>query len=122
MNVHRHMPRSSTGQQSFVKAEAALKLSPGRDVRLKLCEENWRAVENTVLQNRRVNVQLIADAVGISTGSVKTILCEHVLMRKVCARWVLQMLDQKMKDCRCELSSEAHAVGLEFVCEAHCNR
>ena len=31
-----------------------------------------RAVENTVLQNRRGNVQLIADAVGISTGSVKT--------------------------------------------------
>jgi len=38
-------------------------------------EENCRAVENTVLQNRRVNVQLIADAVGISTGFVKTILC-----------------------------------------------
>jgi len=29
-----------------------------------VCEENCRAVENTVLQNRRVNVQLIADAVG----------------------------------------------------------
>jgi len=27
-------------------------------------------------------------------------------MRKVCAHWVLRMLDQKMKDCRCELSSE----------------
>ena len=37
-----------------------------------VCEENCRAVENTVLQNRRGNVQLIADAVGISTGSVKT--------------------------------------------------
>ena len=31
-----NMPRSSTGQQSFVKAEAALKISPSRDVRLKL--------------------------------------------------------------------------------------
>ena len=48
-------------------------------------------------------MQLIADAVGISTGSVKTILCEHLLMRKVRAHWVPQMLDQKMKDCRCEL-------------------
>jgi len=27
-------------------------------------------------------------------------------MRKVCACWVPRMLDQKMKDCRCELSSE----------------
>jgi len=71
-----------------------------------VCEENCHAVENTVLQNRRVNVQLIADTVGISTGSVKTILHEHLLMRKVCARWVPRMLDQKMKDCRCELSSE----------------
>jgi len=60
-----------------------------------VCEENCRAVENTVLQKRRVNVQVIADTVGISTGSVKTILREHLLMRKVCARWVLQMLDQK---------------------------
>jgi len=51
-------------------------------------------------------MQLIADAVGISTGSVKTILREHLLMRKVCARWVPRILDQKMKDCRCELSSE----------------
>ena len=51
-----------------------------------VCEENCRAVENTVLQNHRVNVQLIADAVGIITGSVKTILREHLLMRKVCAR------------------------------------
>jgi len=64
-----------------------------------VCEENCHAVENTVLQNRRVNVQQIADTVGISTGSVKTILREHLLMRKVCARWVPRMLDPKMKDC-----------------------
>ena len=46
-----------------------------------VCEENCCAVENTVFQNRRVSVQLIADAVGISTDSVKTILHEHLLMR-----------------------------------------
>jgi len=27
-------------------------------------------------------------------------------MTKVCVRWVLRMLDQKMKDCRHETSSE----------------
>jgi len=53
-----------------------------------VCEENCRAVESTVLQNSRVTVHLIADAVGISTGSVETILREHLLMRKVCACWV----------------------------------
>ena len=65
-----------------------------------VCEENCRAVENIVLQNRLVNVQQIADSVDTSTGSVKTVLHKHLLMTKVCARWVPRMLDQKMKDCR----------------------
>jgi len=85
------MPRSSTGQQSFIKAEAALKMSPGLDIRLKL------SVKKTVVLLKilycKIIVQLIADAVDISTGSVKTILHKHLLMRKVCARWVPQMLD-----------------------------
>jgi len=34
-----------------------------------VCEENCRAVENTVWQKNRVDVQMIADAVGITTGS-----------------------------------------------------
>ena len=71
-----------------------------------VCEENCRAVENMVMENHRVSVQLIADTVCISFGSIKTILREHLLMTKVCARWVPRMLDQKMKDCRCEASSE----------------
>jgi len=41
-----------------------------------VCEENCRAVKTVVLQNRRVNVQLIADTVGISTVPVKMILRE----------------------------------------------
>jgi len=43
-----------------------------------VCEENCRAVQTVVLQNRRVNVHLIADTVGISTGPVglNMILCE----------------------------------------------
>jgi len=45
-----------------------------------VCEEYCRAVENMVMENRRVNVQLIADTVGISTGSIKMILREHLLM------------------------------------------
>src|SRR4051812_43853416 len=45
-----------------------------------VCEENCRAVENIVLQNCRVNVQQIADTVGISTGSIKMILHEYLVM------------------------------------------
>ena len=90
----------------FRPAEEAMKISPGPDVRLKL----------------PVNVQLIADTVGISTGSVT---CKHLLMIKVCAQWVPRMLDRKMKNCRCEASSkktEAHAVEIEFVFVVQCNR
>jgi len=50
-----------------------------------VCKENCCAVENMVLQNSRVNVQLIANTLGISRGSIKTILREH-MMTKVCAR------------------------------------
>ena len=60
-----------------------------------VCEENCDAVENIVLQNRRVNVHQIAETVGISTGSVSTILHEHLLMTKVCARWVPECLIRK---------------------------
>jgi len=41
-----------------------------------VCEENCHAVNADVLQNRRVNVHLIADTVGRSTGPVKMILFE----------------------------------------------
>jgi len=59
------MPRSSAGQQSFIKAESLEDdYWSGRPSEA-VCEENCHNVENTVLQNRRVNVQLIADAVGI---------------------------------------------------------
>ena len=47
----------------------------------------------------------LMDTVGI--GSVKTIFDEHLFMTKVCARWVPGMLQQKMKDCRCETSNES---------------
>jgi len=41
-----------------------------------VCEENCRAVETVVLQNRPGSVHLIADTVGISTGPIKMILRE----------------------------------------------
>ncbi len=51
---------------SFVDAGQALKMTPGpgrpSDA---VCEENCHAVENIMLQNRRVNVHQIADTVAI---------------------------------------------------------
>ena len=51
-------------------------------------------------------MQLIADTADTSIGSINAILHEHLLITKECARWVSPMLDQKMKDCRCEASSK----------------
>jgi len=62
-----------------------------------VCEENCHAVENIVMQNSRVNVHQIADTMGISTCSVKTILHEHLFMTKVCARWGPECLTRKWR-------------------------
>ena len=44
--------------------------------------ENCCAMETVVLRNRGVNVYLIADTVGLSTGSLKMILREYLLTTK----------------------------------------
>ena len=51
-------------------------------------------------------MQLIVNTVDISTGAIKMILHKDLLMKKVCAQWVPQMLDWEMNDSRCQISSE----------------
>ena len=50
--------------------EAFNEPQPGRPSKA-ICEENCRAVENTVLQNFQVNVQLMANIVGISSVQLR---------------------------------------------------
>ena len=59
-----------------MEAEKALNMNLSGRPSEAVCEENCHAVENVVLQNRRVNVHLIADTLGISTSPVKMILHE----------------------------------------------
>ena len=90
------MTQKNAGQPSSVEAEKALKMNPCQDVRPKQsARENCHAVETVVLQNRRVNVHLIANTVGTSTDCVKTILCNYLLMTKACMQWVPQICDKK---------------------------
>ncbi|PNF22849.1 hypothetical protein B7P43_G17938 [Cryptotermes secundus] len=49
-------------------------------------------VEKVVLEDRRLSAENIASKVGISVGSVHTILHEDLRMRKVSSRWVPRML------------------------------
>ncbi|KAG5344032.1 SETMR methyltransferase, partial [Acromyrmex charruanus] len=44
-------------------------------------------IRDLVLANRRLTVRDLTDLVGISEGSVKTILSDHLGLRKVKARW-----------------------------------
>jgi histone-lysine N-methyltransferase SETMAR len=56
-----------------------------------------------VMDDRRVKVREITSAVGISSEQVHNTLPQHLNMRKLSARWVLQLLtvDQKQKCVRC---------------------
>ncbi|PNF14585.1 hypothetical protein B7P43_G13275, partial [Cryptotermes secundus] len=56
-------------------------------------------VEKVVLEDRRLSVENIASKVGISVGSVHTILHEDLRMQKVSSRWVPRMLADDHQGC-----------------------
>ena len=53
-------------------------------------EEMCKKVRDLVYPDRRNQVEEIAQALGISHGSVLTILHDRLGMRKLTARWVLK--------------------------------
>lgn len=61
-------------------------------------------VKEMVQQDRRVKVREIGEAIGISSERVLHILKEQLGMRKMCARWVPHLLNDKQKERREELS------------------
>ena len=50
--------------------------------------ETIEKIHDLVLADRRLKVREIVDIIGISHGSVVSILNEHLEMRKLSARWV----------------------------------
>ena len=56
-----------------------------------------KKVCDLVYSDRRIQLEEIAKALGLSHGSVSTILHDRLGMRKLTARWVLQSLsDEQM--------------------------
>ena len=56
-----------------------------------------KKVRDLVYSDRRIQVEKIAQALGISYGSVSTILHDRLGMRKLTARWVPKSLsDEQM--------------------------
>ena len=77
---------------------------PGRPVSQSPAE-NVDKVHQLVLENRKISIECIVQETGLSTGTVHTILHEHLSMSKVCARWVPKMLTPDMKATRVNTSS-----------------
>jgi histone-lysine N-methyltransferase SETMAR len=69
-------------------------------------DENCKAVEDLVMNDRRLTVSEIAASISISVGSVDTILNEKLGMSKVCARWVPRNLTRVQKQIRVDISRE----------------
>ncbi|KAF2354392.1 Protein of unknown function DUF4817 [Trinorchestia longiramus] len=54
-------------------------------------------LKKVVLEDRRMSVEYFASKVGVSVGSVRTILHEDLKMRKVFSRWIPRMLTDDHK-------------------------
>ena len=58
-------------------------------------EEMCKKVRDLVYSDRRIQVEEIAQALGISHSSVSTILHDRLGMRKLTARWVTKSLSDE---------------------------
>ena len=94
----------------WVKAFKAGKFSveddtrPGRP-KTSVTKANIAAVKIVVEQDARLSVKDIASCIGISEGSVQTILKKKKRfdLRKVCARWVPHLLTEEQKTQRLKI-------------------
>ena len=58
-------------------------------------KEIYKKVRDLVYSDRQIQVEEIAQALGISLGSVSTILHDHLGKRKLTARWVPKSLSDE---------------------------
>jgi len=73
-----------------------------------------RQVEAAILEDQHITVRQIAKEVKFSTGSVETIIHDHLHMHKVSARWIPKLLTSFQKRERVECSR----MNLE-MCQEH---
>ncbi|QQP51330.1 Mariner transposase [Caligus rogercresseyi] len=74
------------GRTSTIDAERS-----GRPVEV-ATPETIQKIHDMVLADRRLKVREIVEAIGISHGSVVSILKDHLAMKKLSARWVPRLL------------------------------
>ncbi|XP_011630294.1 histone-lysine N-methyltransferase SETMAR-like [Pogonomyrmex barbatus] len=69
---------------------------PGRPVEV-TTPEMIEKIHRIVMEDRRIKVRDIAEIVGISVDRVHNILHKELEMKKLCARWVPRLLDDRSK-------------------------
>ena len=69
-------------------------------------ERAIRAVEDLVIEDRRITIQATAEILSISSGTVHGILQDHLRMTKVCSTWVQHLLTPVQRHKRVEASEE----------------
>ena len=67
-------------------------------------QENIRLLQNLVEEDRRVTIDEIANAVGITHGSAFSILTEDLRLSMLSARWVPKTLQENQLNQRADLS------------------
>ena len=82
---------------------------PGRPVEVST-PETIEKIHDMVLADRRLKVREIVEVIGISHGSVVSILNDHLGMRKLSARWVPRLLTVDHKRNRVTTSQEGLAL------------
>ena len=68
-------------------------------------EEMCKEVQDLVYSDRQIQVEEIAQALGISHGNISTILHDHLGMRKLTACWVPKSLSDKQMANRASVCS-----------------
>jgi DNA-binding Xre family transcriptional regulator len=94
--------RLRNGLPSLNMAIPALKLIRMKDVQPEIIEQ----VHNMVLDDRRMKVCEITEAIGISKERVGYILHEELDTKKLCARWVPRLLTADQKRARMKISEQ----------------
>ncbi|XP_068235595.1 protein GVQW3-like [Palaemon carinicauda] len=69
-------------------------------------EENINEVLRLVMQDRRITVRRISEAVGISIATVETVLTEDLKFHKVFAKFVTKILSDDQKQFRVECCTD----------------
>lgn len=69
-------------------------------------EENVDKVLDMVMEDRRLTVHELAQAIGIADGSIHEILTNVLGMRKLLSRWVPHLLTSEQKRTRMKLSQQ----------------